>query len=314
MKRKIGWIAATLIGLCLVSELVSRSLDDPSSPDFIFSALHLDTRVSDWMSSRRGGFEGENGWISINPQGWRGTAPFIATRTPSVRRIAVAGTGNVFGENLADDQTWPEHLEEVLGTRTRQPVEVWNFGRPGATMVYLDRVLLDEILAGSPDVVVLAFGGFNEALLADVPESQTLDPAANLRNAMRGLSSFRRLERSLWRRQRGDGPRQAKVSVAEFTVLLDRALARIEGSGAQALLVQEVVIHPDIADLWTLSDLAAYRGAVRTLAAARGVAIFDPALVLPETELAPYFWHDLLYGPEAAERIGQGVADIIDTR
>jgi hypothetical protein len=231
-----------------------------------------------------------------------------------VRRIAVAGTGNVFGENLADDQTWPEHLEQVLGERARKPVEVWNFGRPGATVVYLDRVLLDEILAGSPDVVVLAFGGFNEALLADVPESQTLEPAANLRNALRGLSTFRRVERSLWRRQRGNGPRQAKVSVAEFSALLDRALARIEGSGVQAVLVQEVVIHPDIEDLWTLSDMGAYRTAVQNLAAARGVAIFDPGLVLPKTNLAPYFWHDLLYGPEAAERIGHGVADIIGAR
>ena len=114
MRRKVLIGVGLFFALCVALELSARAVEDPTSPDFVFDVLDLDTQVVSWWHGKNGGFEGENGWISINAQGWRGTAPFVPARTPGVRRIVVAGTGNVFGENLADEQTWPERLEQVL--------------------------------------------------------------------------------------------------------------------------------------------------------------------------------------------------------
>jgi hypothetical protein len=315
MRQRRWWsLGLGFLAIILLCEVAARAvLDDPESPDFVFDAFHLDARLRADAIRRQGGLEGEGGWISINAQGFRGTAPFVKTRIPDVGRIAVAGTGHAFGENLTDEQTWPERLEQALGRENGHPVEVYNFGRPGATVVYLDRFLLDEMLSYTPDVVVLAYGGFNEALLSDKEEEQTLDPAADVRNALRGVSLFRNGERLVWkiqRKLRGDD-RAPKVSVETFISLLGRAVERIEAAGARAVLVQETVIHPDIPGVWELERMDAYRSAVVALGEDHSVPVFDPDTVIPAAERQSYFWRDLLYDARIAEALATGVAGLI---
>lgn len=311
MKRRMGWLG-TLCVILGLAELGVRLADDPSDPDFVFDVLHADSRVASWLDRRSGGFEGDNGWISINAQGWRGTAPFSDFRRDGVGRIAVVGTGSVFGENLGDDQTWPERLEQSIGRRTDSPVEVYNYGWPGATVVYLDRVVLDEVLASQPDVVVLSFGGFNEALRADMAETQTLRPEATGLNLLRGSALFEALEHMSWRLARGSAPRGHKVPLEAFSSLLARSVSRAQDSGAQVLLVQELVIHPDIEGLWSQDDLKAYQEAVVQVALAHQVEVIDPAQIIAEADRSSLFWRDLLYGPEAAQQVAEAVAERVD--
>ncbi len=315
MSRRRLWtvVLALVCGTGLLEVGTRVWVDDPSSADFVFDEFHLDSQLGAKRVIRAGGMQGERGWISINAQGFRGTAPFVRERIEGVQRIAVAGTGHAFGEHLTDEQTWPEHLEQALGLRSGHPVEVYNYGRPGATVVYLDRFLMDEILPHSPDVVILAYGGFNEALLADIEEMQTLDPEARVQNILRGSSVYAHLERFMWRvrREMAGHPRSPKVPVETFTRLLSAAIESATASGAQVVLMQELVIHPDIPGVWELDRMEDYHRAISDLASTHGVPVFDPAQVIPKADREGYFWRDLLYDARSTERIGAGMAELL---
>jgi lysophospholipase L1-like esterase len=99
------------------------------------------------------------GRIHVNRFGYRG--PDVADAPgPDVIRLACLGGSNTFGWQVADDETYPHYLAEILNRDGigAGRVEVVNAGIPGYSS-FQGVGLLDEVLNRlSPRLVTLAFG------------------------------------------------------------------------------------------------------------------------------------------------------------
>lgn len=309
-------LAVLLLVLMVSAECVARVAPDGADPegagvDFVFDAYHLDSRILRFAMSKGGGFEDEGVFMSINGQGRRGTEDHLVWRTPGRGRVVVVGTGNAYGFRVPDGATWPEQLELVLG----EDVEVLNLAYPGSTVVYLDRSIADEAVALRPDVVVIAYAGYNEALLGDVPETDVVYPGSSLANFLRGFALVRSAEGLLHqvRRSVTSSPRVPHVDVAIYEALLVKQIERFRVQGIAVVLLQEVVVYPDVPGYWRQEDMEDFRAAMARVAGRLGVPLFDPAKVLPEpgAELDDLFVSRLIYGSEACARIASGLASVV---
>lgn len=313
MKRKAviaGIVLAVLLAECGVR--FGRDGTDPEGAgvDFVFDAYHLDSRLLRRAMIQGGGFEDAGAWMSINAQGRRGTSDHEIARVPGVARVVVVGTGNAYGFRVPDGATWPEQLEERL-----EGAEVLNLAYPGSTVVYLDRSIAAEAIALTPDVVVISYAGYNEALLGDAPETQVVDPDAWIANTLRG-SALVRFAESLGHRARRrltGATRVPHVDVPTYERLLGAQVDRFRAANIAVVFVQEVVVYPDVPGFWRLADMDGFHAAMDRVADAKGVPVFDPAAVLPPAgpEREALFVSRLIYGPRACARIGEGLAPVV---
>ena len=91
----------------------------------------------------------------INAQGWNsGHAAYQRPRTPGTKRIAVIGDSYVEALQVDYDKSFAELLEARLSA-PQHPVEVYRFGIGGAPLSQYLQMLRREVLACSPDMVVL---------------------------------------------------------------------------------------------------------------------------------------------------------------
>ncbi|QDU65736.1 SGNH/GDSL hydrolase family protein [Engelhardtia mirabilis] len=104
--------------------------------------------------------------VRVNALGLRGAE--VGERAPGEYRVLALGDSLVYGQGVADDQTLPAHLRQILTERLGRPVSVVNGGlRAYATHQELGllRDLGDEV---APDLVLL-FWYWNDVDERDVP-------------------------------------------------------------------------------------------------------------------------------------------------
>jgi lysophospholipase L1-like esterase len=91
--------------------------------------------------------------VQINSLGYRGAEP-IADRDNEALRIVFVGDSLVFGDFVADDETWPAQLQAALVCP--RPVVVYNAGIPGTTLTE-SIPMAARARALHPDVIVSEF-------------------------------------------------------------------------------------------------------------------------------------------------------------
>lgn len=90
--------------------------------------------------------------VSSNSLGARGRREYASPKPPDVVRFVALGDSFTFGEGVADDATWPAHLERLLpGT------EVVNFGDRGYAHDQMYFALVDDGIPLEPDAVIVGF-------------------------------------------------------------------------------------------------------------------------------------------------------------
>lgn len=106
------------------------------------------------------------GWTydlyAISAQGYR-TPLFTENKEPGSLRVVCLGDSSTFGLHVAVEEAWPRRLETLLRRRLdRDDVEVINLAVPGYTSFQGLRLYRDEATRLDADVVVAAFGSFND--------------------------------------------------------------------------------------------------------------------------------------------------------
>ena len=91
--------------------------------------------------------------IRINSLGFRGKETTLE-KPDEVKRILVLGDSFTFGMGVEENETFPHHLETLLG-KTGQDWEVLNFGVPGYNTIQEAELFKVKGLAYSPDIVIL---------------------------------------------------------------------------------------------------------------------------------------------------------------
>lgn len=96
----------------------------------------------------------EVGKATINPAGFRG--PWFAdSKTPGIPRVAVIGDSVTFGWSVADDETFPAQLSDLL-EHGEVPHEVVNLGVPGYNTENELALYRQVVRPHDPDVLILA--------------------------------------------------------------------------------------------------------------------------------------------------------------
>jgi lysophospholipase L1-like esterase len=156
--------------------------------------------------------------VHVSGVGFRGPEPVAP-------RIACLGDSTTFGWGVREEEAWPALLGEQLG------VEVLNAGVPGYSS-YQGLATLDRVLALKPDVVVLAYM-IRDADPASLPDSEQIDPGpANPLQIQRALVSL--LPTPAPAPPAGETQRVPPIA---YAANVDALVRRVEGSGAQALLL-----------------------------------------------------------------------------
>ncbi|MCG3132980.1 MAG: hypothetical protein HMLKMBBP_00066 [Planctomycetes bacterium] len=102
-----------------------------------------------------------DGGAPVNARGYR--TPEVAIPKPAgVRRVACIGDSVTFGLPLEMHEAWPARLERLMRGRGEARAECVNFGVPGYASLQGLRVAEIDAPAYAPDVVVAAFGHFND--------------------------------------------------------------------------------------------------------------------------------------------------------
>ncbi|MGH2899968.1 MAG: SGNH/GDSL hydrolase family protein, partial [Solirubrobacteraceae bacterium] len=90
--------------------------------------------------------------VRTNAQGIRADRDISRARTPGRGRIVALGDSYTWGEEVANDETYPAQLEKAL-----PDTDVLNFGVHGYGIDQATLRLRDEALAFVPDLVILGF-------------------------------------------------------------------------------------------------------------------------------------------------------------
>jgi len=93
--------------------------------------------------------------IHINAYGARG--PERTTAKPAgVYRIICVGGSNTYGTSIADGETWPAQLEQVLNRAEPGKYEVWNMGASAYVPIQMAALAHRAVWALHPDLVIFA--------------------------------------------------------------------------------------------------------------------------------------------------------------
>lgn len=191
----------------------------------------------------------------VNTAGFRGPLP-AREPTPGRPRIAVLGDSSTFGTRVCSADAFPGALARDL-----PGAEVLNFGIIGFSAFQSEQLFAGRVLDWHPDLVVLAFGAFNEGrptLAQNVEErfatsSRVPLTAMRLRESLHPLRIVQLLERLV------DGPRdpdrerrdreelmraidgapgyKRNQSLASFERSIGRIVAAARARGARVVLV-----------------------------------------------------------------------------
>jgi len=296
-----------LLGVLVLGECAARVLHDSEDVDFLFDWYFLDQQL---LRSSLGPSR-DSPAMRVNSLGFRGTwEPAPRGTAP---RVLVTGAGESFADNIQEGATWTDRLASLLTAPQDSGVELWNLSMHNSTVRFVEVGLLPRILEASPDVLVLSHGGFNEALRGDIPERLVIRPEAWFFNAVFGFQ----LARSLWlgsasalRSVRG-GERRHKVSVAELEASYDLILTRARSAGIQVVLLKQVIIHPDIDDLWRVADMEAYRDAISRVAGRHGVPVVDPREFMRDPLEQFFDERQELYNSRTHRLIAEALAPVV---
>jgi lysophospholipase L1-like esterase len=147
-------VSLTIFGLA--GELLARQLDLIDRLNGFPRELYLATAIADLPYRLRPGITARSSDVPVrvNALGLRGPE-VAAAPAPGTRRLLVLGDSVVFGEGLAEEDTFPRLLERALAEAGAAPTEVLNGAAPGynteAELAYLREVGL----ALAPDELVL---------------------------------------------------------------------------------------------------------------------------------------------------------------
>jgi len=93
--------------------------------------------------------------VTINKDGWNSTkSDYVRAKAPGVTRIAVIGDSYVHGTFTHVEDGFPARLEARLKSNGHN-VEVYRFGMDGAPLSQYLQMLRQEVVAFSPDIVVV---------------------------------------------------------------------------------------------------------------------------------------------------------------
>jgi len=179
----------------------------------------------------------------------------LTPKLPGFKRIICLGDSSTFGVGLSRlSLPYPQTLDRLLGRcYPQERVEVWNFGRPGASS-YQGRLLAETIWAeAQPDALVFFFGANDSVfapIRADKDWATTPGWSLRLHRALMNRSLFYRLVRSInvsyLERQATQwltGPRPApatrrpRVTKADFLANREALRQRVEAGGGFLLTV-----------------------------------------------------------------------------
>jgi pyruvate kinase len=172
-RRRRFRLAAVLLpivalGIVEVGLRIAGFEHDSSAPRYLFlnpEAGYAQTREAamepdpELFWRLRPGLTGVDGTQFVKLTGFR--SDFAPEPAPGTRRIACIGDSNTFGLQVPEDRAWPAVTESMLRAEGR-PAEVLNLGVPGYTSHQGLVLLRTQVLALRPDVVVCAFGVFND--------------------------------------------------------------------------------------------------------------------------------------------------------
>ena len=316
-----------LIAALALGEGAARLFHDMRDADFLFNWYFFDTR---WARERRGA-GGPSSAPPAPPQGtalrplpsdgvlltrdeYRGSFRLDAPPDPTRPRVIATGAGHLFAQDIPSGRAWPERVSDRM-RQSGLPVEVWNLAVPGSTILFVERGQLDAIVAARPAVVVLGHGGFNEALYAGIPEAWVLHPDRPSVNLVlsSALVRFVLLRGSRLARRAVGRPPTVKVPVPTFERSLSAVIGRLRDADIDVVLLQQVVIHPDLAGVWSLSEMAPFRDAVARVGAAQGAVVVDPADAFTPP-LTRWFERQEYYNAAAHDAIARQLVPVLQAR
>lgn len=281
-------------------EVVSRLTEDPMNADFYFSWFFYDA-ITDRNIRIYDVDHSDPDVVHVNNVGFRDHHDWPPKKDQA--HIVVSAAGHGFGENVKDNEVWPKLIESDLNLK-ETVFPVYNASVQGATILFTERVLLPTILESKPDWVILSMSGFNEALYSHTPESDVLRPKAVLHNLSMSFASLR-WARKLYSK---DNPLQHKVPLETFKSTYRRILSSLIEQKIGVVLLQQVVIHPDIPGVWILEDMALFRQAQREIAIEYELPIVDPTpYCLPNVE--DCFYHKEWYSLEGHRKTALAIQE-----
>jgi lysophospholipase L1-like esterase len=189
---------------------------------------------------------------AINSLGYRGHEPQDAAAS---LRVLFVGDSFVFGDFVADDQTWPAQLQAALDCA--RPVVVYNAGVAGGTVIEAS-AMAERGARLAPDVIVTAFTAANDVHDLLGPSLWSRMAAKRAEGWWRDASSRLLARSALWnlvRRVRMGRDSRARLSAASPAVaqaqeryagLLRGWAARARGNGTP-LVFAAYPSHPMLA-------------------------------------------------------------------
>jgi hypothetical protein len=102
-------------------------------------------------SIRPGSRSGE--LYTSNGDGFRSKKEFAITAPPNITRIACCGDSYTFCSEVADDDSWPQHLQNKLGNS----FEILNFGVAGTGLAQSYVRYQDKVKKYHPDIVLIGY-------------------------------------------------------------------------------------------------------------------------------------------------------------
>ena len=181
--RRLLFAGATLVLALAAAELFLRVFEiSPQSGEEVWSSrwLYFPVRAGahDWDENLTLGAR----VFPPDPRHYHLRQP-LTPKPAGVKRVLCLGDSSTFGSGVRPPEAYPQVLDRLFfdcGLRDR--LEVWNFGRPGATS-YQGRLLAEKIWAvAQPDALVFYFGA-NDTVFAPIrPDKDWMaTPAWSLR-------------------------------------------------------------------------------------------------------------------------------------
>jgi lysophospholipase L1-like esterase len=211
----------------------------------------------------------------FNPQGFRG-APIDPVKPAGTLRVIALGDSNTFGWAVDEGANWPAQLEARLGA-VSPGARVVNAGVWGYTL-FQGRRRFHEVLAFSPDVVLVSFGA-NDAHPVSVPDAayvRSHDRIARmsrlterLRVAQLGVAAWDRVS------TRASGALVPRVPLDDYRFYLREIVRESKRRGITVVLLTRPFQGTSTDPNSWKTQAPRYNAATREVAAAEGVALID---------------------------------------
>jgi hypothetical protein len=171
--HRVAFVAVAVAGSSLLAvasaELAAHLLVRPEQLlrggdlwEYEWRAAHRAGQPLGWVIYAFDRYDPELGWrpapsfssgpVRTNAQGIRADRDVSRARTPGRSRIVTVGDSYTWGEEVANDETYPAQLEAAL-----PDTEVLNFGVHGYGIDQATLRLQGDALAYAPDLVILGF-------------------------------------------------------------------------------------------------------------------------------------------------------------